>query len=124
MHLLFLLCIAGFAASASISHHRHRHHLDSSPFPYGKLADKLLNVNDVSYVLDDDLDEEMVRVYPESQSIPSSSALPIARFELPLRIKTIIPANVGIKSLFSSAYHIADIMKKVVIQEWEMAREQ
>ena len=104
-YLVFLLCMAGLAASAPITYHRHQ--LDS-PFPYGKLADKLLNVNDVSYMIDD-LDEEgMVRVYP------FSSALPIVGFA---PINTI--PNVGTKkNLFS---FIPDIIEKIVAQEWDTA---
>ena len=115
---LFLLCLASLAASTPITYHRH--HPDSRPFPYGKLADKLLNVNDISYMMDDDFDADMFRVYPESQSIPFSSALPITSFELPLRIKTTIP-NVDSKSLFSFVYRIADIIKKIFIPEWDSA---
>ena len=67
-YLLFLLCMASIAASApTTTYHRHLPS-SSSSFPYGKLADKLLNVNDVSYMIDD-LDEDMVRVYPENHSI-------------------------------------------------------
>jgi len=126
-YLVFLLCIAGLAASAPTAHHgnRHSHHrLNSGPFPYGKLADKILNVNDrnydISYMIDD-LDEDMVR-YPEGHSIPFSSDLPIASFEPkpPPSINTI--PNVGTnKNLFSFAYRMPDIIKKVVAQEWGTA---
>ena len=51
-----LLCIVNLAEAApvliirSIFHHRHLQPMDL-PFPYGKLADKILNVNtDISYV--------------------------------------------------------------------------
>ena len=122
--LLFLLCIASLAASAPTTNHRHHlHGLHSGHFPYGKLADKLLKVNDVSYMIDDN-DEDMVRVYPENHLIPiSSNLLPIASFEpkLPLPINKTI---VGTKDLFSFAYLIPDFIKKVVAQsvrEWETA---
>jgi hypothetical protein len=117
-YLLFLLGVAGLAASAPITYHRH--HLDW-PFPYGKLADKLLNVNDVSYMIDD-FDEDMVRVYPENHSIPFS-VLPIASFEpkLPVPINHDTTPNVGTKNLFSFAYRIPDFIKKVVAQEWDTA---
>ena len=119
-YLLFLLCIAGLAASAPITYHRH--HL--GPFPYGKLADKLLNINDASYMIDD-LDEDMFRVYPENHSMSFSPGLPIASFEPKLpapnqSINTI--SNVGtnnLKNLFSFAYRIPDIIKKVFSQEWD-----
>jgi hypothetical protein len=116
-YLLFLICMAGLAASAPITYHRH--HLNS-PFPYGKLADKLLNVNDVSYIIDD-LDEDMVRVYPENHSIPFSD-LPIADIEPkpPVPINTTTP-NVGSTNLFSFAYRIPDVIKKIVAQEWDTA---
>jgi hypothetical protein len=111
-YLLFLLCIAGLATSAPLTYHRH--HLVDSPFPYGKLTDRLLNVNDVSYMLDD-LDEDMVRIYPENHSTSfSSAAIPIASLELPLP-----NVRVYAKNLFSFAYRIPDIIKKAVIQEWD-----
>ena len=117
---LFLLCIAGLAASAPITHHRHHLLGDSGPFPYGKLADKLLNVNDVSYMISN-LDEDMVLVYPDNHSI-SSVLVPFANFlpKLPLLpvIKT-IPNDVGTENLLSFAYRIPDIIKKVVDQKWD-----
>jgi len=122
-YFLFLLSVASLAASApATSHHRHFHHLHSGSFPYGKLADKLLKVNDrnydVSYMIDDH-EEDNVRVYPENQSTPFPSGLPIASSEpkLPLPINTV--ANVGTKNLFSFTYHILDMVKKVVVQEWD-----
>ena len=82
---LFLLCLASLAASTPITYHRH--HPDSRPFPYGKLADKLLNVNDISYMNDDLDDEDMVRVYPENRSIPFSSYLsPALRHQYRLKL--------------------------------------
>ena len=109
-YLLFLLCITGLATSAPITHYRH--HLVDSPFPYGKLTDRLLNVNDISYIMDD-LDEDMVRIYPENHSTSFSfSPVPITSFELPL-------PNVYTKNLFSFAYRIPDIIKKAVTQEWD-----
>ena len=113
-NLLFLLCIAGLAASSPITYnHHHRHHLNSRSFPYGKLADKLLNVNDVSYYMTDDLhQDDMVRVYPENHhSTPFSSILPISSFELPISIKTI---STKILVSLASSYRIPDIIKKVV----------
>jgi hypothetical protein len=109
-YLLFLLCIAGLATSAPTLYH---HPQLESPrsFPYGKLADKLLNINDVSYMIDD-LDEYMVGAYPENHSTPFSSTLPITRFELPL-------PNVGTNNLFSFAYRIRDIIKQIVTQDWD-----
>ena len=107
IYLLFLLCIAGLATSAPTIHHHPQ--LDSlGSFPYGKLADKLLNVNHVSYTIDD-LDEYWVGAYPENHSTPFSS---INSFELPL-------PNVDAKNLFSFFYRLPDIIKKVVTQEWE-----
>jgi len=115
-YLLFLLCMASLAVSAPTTYHRHHLH---SPFPYGKLADKLLNVNDVSYMIDD-FDEDTVRVYPKSHSIPFS-ALPTTSFDTkpPVPIDTI--PNVDIKNLLSFAYRIPDIVKKIVAQEWDTA---
>ena len=119
-YLLFLLCITSLAASAPITYQRHHLLGDSGPFPYGKLADKLLNVNDVSYIIDD-LYEDIVRVYPENHSTPFSSALPISIFQpnlnLPLPSNGI--RNVGTKNLLSLAYRIPDIIKKVVDQKWD-----
>ena len=117
--LLFILCVASLAASAHIPHRRH--HLDS-PFPYGKLADKLLHVNDVSYMIDDH-DEDTVRVYPENHSVPFSSALPIASFEPKLPVLPIdnTTPRVGTKTLFSFTNRISDSIKKVVAQEWDTA---
>jgi hypothetical protein len=112
--------MASLAASAPITYHRHHLH---PTFPYGKLADKLLNVNDISYMIDD-LDEDMVRVYPENHSIPFSSTLPIASFEpklLPVTIDNNTIPNVDTKHLFSFAYRIPDIIRKVIIQEWDTA---
>ena len=117
-YLLFLLFISGLAASAPIPHHRH--HLLNSPFPYGKLADKLLRVNDASYTIDD-FDEHMVRVYPENHSIPFSSAPPIDNFEPKLPVPINITPNVGTENLFSLSYRIPDIITKVVSQEWDTA---
>ena len=116
-YLVFLLCIAGLAASAPITYHRHQ--LDS-PFPYGKLADKLLNANDVSYMIDD-LDEDIVRIYPEHHSIPFSSALPIASFEPKLSPPINTIPDVDTKNLFSFAYRITDNIKKAVTHEWDSA---
>lgn len=120
-NLFFLLCIAGLATSAPITHHRQR--LLDTHFPYGKLADKLLNVNDRNYDVSDmidDFDEDMlVHVYPENHSLPSfSSALPISRFELPPPTR-----NVCTKNQFSFLYHIPDIIKEVITREciWETA---
>ena len=122
IYLLFMLCMASLAASAPITYHRHHLH---SHFPYGKLADKLLNVNGVSYMIDNFDDEDMVHVYPENRSIPSSSALPIASFDepkLPISIDNTSTPNVGTNHLFSFTYYrIPDIIKKVVNQEWDTA---
>jgi hypothetical protein len=121
-YLLFLLCVAGLVASAPTTHNHNGHHLHSRPFPYGKLADRLLHVNDrnndVPYMIDN-LDEDMVRVYPdfENPSVPSSSGLPIASFE-PKLLPVPIP-NVGTKDIISFAYRLPDIIKKLVVQEWE-----
>ena len=119
IYLLFLLCLAGLAASAPTIHHHPQ--LDSlGSFPYGKLADKLLNVNDVSYMIDN-IDEDMVRVYPENHSIPFSSAPPlIPNFESKLPVIPTIP-NVGTKNLFSFVYRIPDIFKQVFTQQWDFA---
>ena len=113
-YLLFLLCIAGLAASAPTTYHL------NSPFPYGKLADKILNVNHVSYMIDDLDDDDRVRAYPENHSIPFSD-LPIANFELP-----VIPINnnntipdVGTKNIFSFAYRIPNIIKKSLFKKWD-----
>ena len=116
---LFILCIAGLAASAPITY---RHHLDS-PFPYGKLADKLLDVNIVSYTVDDDLDEDIVRIY-SSPGPPIASFDPMQPVLLPI-YDTSIP-NIGITknnilSSFDFAYRIPDVIKKVVVREWDAA---
>jgi hypothetical protein len=119
-YLISLLCITGLVASAPITT-THRRHLDSqrsSSFPYGKLADRLLNVNDdVSYTMDD-LDEDMIRVYPENHTI--SSAIPIANLEPKLSLPTTRSRvrNVGTKNLF---YRIPDIVRNIVIQKWDTA---
>lgn len=129
-YLVFLLCIAGLATAAPSTPHgnhhgpHHSHHLQhSSPFPYGKQADKLLNVNDRNYDVSDMIDEpdeDMFRLYPEDHSNPLSSGPPIASFEPPLPINT--TPNVGTKkNLFSFAYDMPDIIKKVVVQEWGTA---
>ena len=111
IYFLFLLCIAGLAASApTIYNHPQLDTLES--FPYGKLADKLLNVNDGSYYMMDDLDEYLVGVYPENHSTPFSSVRPINSFELTL-------PNVNTKNLFSFFYRLPDIIKKVVTEEWK-----
>ena len=119
-YLLFLQCIASLAASAPVTHHRHR--LQSSLFPYGKLADRILNVNDASYIIEDLDDEDMLHVYPENQSVPFSSALPIAASFQPVPVppSNTIP-NVSAENLFSFAFHITDIVRKVVIKEWDTA---
>ena len=107
--------MAGLAASAPITYHHH--HL----FPYGKLTDKLLNVNDVPYMIDDH-DEDMDRVYPENHFIPFP-ALSISSFEPKPQLPIITPPNTGTKVLFSFAYRIVpDIIKKfVVVREWDTA---
>lgn len=128
-YLLFLICIASLATSAPSTlhgnHHgpHHSHHLQQSgPFPYGKQADKLLNVNDRNYDASDmidDFDEDMVRVYPEDHSFASESGSPIASLE-PLPINT--PPNVGTKkNLLSFTSDMPDIIKKAVVQEWGTA---
>lgn len=129
-YFLFFLCFAGLAASAPATHHlpatHRRHPLHSRPFPYGKLADKLLHVNDRTYdvpYMIDDLNEDTVRVYPEDHSVPFSSGLPIASFESKpsLPINAILP-NVGTKHIFSFACRMQDMIKKVVVQnvqEWD-----
>jgi len=119
-YFLFLLCVAGLAASAPTTHHR-GHHLRSRPFPYGKLADILLHVNDrnndVPYMIDG-LDED-VRVYPENHSVPFPSGLPIASLEPKLLLPINTIPNVGTKNILSFAYLLPDIIKKVVTQEWD-----
>jgi len=111
-----LLCIAGLAASAPTTYHRH---LDS-PFPYGKLADKLLNVNHVSFLIDNPDDEDReIHIYPEDHySIPPFPAPPtIASSELKPPTNTI-----RTKDLFLSfAHRIPDMIKRVVDQEWDTA---
>jgi len=116
---LFLLCVAGFVACAPATTH-HRRHLHSGPFPYGKLADKLLTVNDRNYdvpYMNDNLEEDMVRVYPENHSF--SSGIPTASFEPKLSLPFNSIPNVGIKDILSFAHRIQDIIKNVVIQEWD-----
>ena len=144
--LLFLLCVTtGLVASAPTTHHRnnrnHHHNLHSRPFPYGKLGDRLLHSNDrnndVPYMIDNNnLDEDMVRVYPNSANHHNSvplfpSSLPIAPpssgsgSEPLLPIKT--TPKVGITTtttttkdvIFSFAYRLPDIIKKFLDQEWE-----
>jgi hypothetical protein len=123
--LFLLVCVANLVASAPTHNSNHRHNLQSRPFPYGKLADKLLHVNDrnydVSYMIDD-INEDMVRVYPENhhsvEFVPFSSGLPIASFESTKLLP--VPKVGDIKNLFSFAYqHIPHIIKKVVVQEWD-----
>jgi len=72
----------------------------------------------------DDVNEDMVRVYPEKhhhsvESVPfSSSDLPITGSE-PTKLM-VVPKVGDIKNLFSFAYqHIPHIIKKVVVQEWD-----
>jgi len=109
-YLLFVLCIAGLAASAPTTH---------QPFPYGKLADKILNVNDrkydASYMIDN---FDTVRVYPEGQSMPISSGLPIASFEpkLPLSIDSNNTPNVSTNNNVAS--RTPNIIKKVGVHAW------
>lgn len=132
-YILFLLCIAGHVASVPIASHRHHLQHHSGPFPYGKLANKLLNVNNNEYMIDD-LDEDIDRVYPENHSPPFSSLrLPISSFELklPLPVNTILPNDVDSKNLrlLSLPCRMLDIIKKAVTQEWDtrwrtMARDQ
>jgi len=148
-YLLFLLSIAGLAASAPTPTTYHRHHLDS-PFPYGKLADKLLHINDVSssYMIGDDDDEDrLIHSYPENHSSSLSSFSsdllpPIVSLELPAVVLPnllLLPMidddttpNVGIITtknknkntpLFSFAYRIPDIIRKVVTvhEYWDTA---
>lgn len=45
---LFLLCISDLAASTPVFHRRHLQPTDP-PFPYGRLVDKVLNINHVAY---------------------------------------------------------------------------
>lgn len=127
--LFLLVCVVSLVASAPTTSHNsnHRHNLHSRPFPYGKLADKLLHVNDRNYdvpYMIDDVNEDMVRVYPEKhhhsvESVPfSSSDLPITGSE-PTKLM-VVPKVGDIKNLFSFAYqHIPHIIKKVVVQEWD-----
>ena len=124
-YLLVLLGLTGLAASAPTTYHRHQ----NSPFPYGKLADKILNVNHVSYMIDDvndDDDDDRLRTYPENHSMPfSSSALPTpTSFDLTLAApnNTYVP-NIGSKNLFSFAYRILvpDIVRKSLLGKWDAA---
>jgi len=141
-YLLFLLCVTtGLVASAPTTHHRNRnnnhHNLLSRPFPYGKLGDRILHVNDrnndVPYMIDN-LEEDMLRVYPHSENhhnsvpvFPSSLPIPSSEPKLLEPINTI--PNVGTitttvttttKDFFSFAYRLPDIIiKKLVAQEWD-----
>lgn len=129
--VLFFLCFAGLVASAPATHNRH--HLHSRPFPYGKLADRLLHVNDrnydVSYMMDSDgHNEDIVRVHPEDHSLPFSPGLPITApitsFEPKpsLPVNTIPNVDTGTKNILSFAYRMQDIIKELVVQnvqEWD-----
>ncbi|KAF8811214.1 hypothetical protein BYT27DRAFT_7184590, partial [Phlegmacium glaucopus] len=74
----FLLCIANLAGSTPISinsdfHRRHLQPVDP-PFPYGRLADKILNVNHVSYMkreLDDCEEDSVDHLIPSTTAIPN-----------------------------------------------------
>lgn len=121
LYLLFLLCIAGLAASAPTTYNL------NSPFPYGKLADKILKVNDdVPYMIDD-IDDE-VRVYPENHFMPFSD-LPIPSFEVlpPVVVVPIIDntkPNIGINLkkknvVFPFVYRIRSIVKKLMFRKWD-----
>jgi len=78
----FLLCITDLAASAptTIGSDLHRRHLQpiDLPFPYGKLADEILNVNRVSYIMKRELDEreeDRVVTYSTDHLIATSAPL-------------------------------------------------
>lgn len=97
----FLLCsITCLVASAPTSMTTtsatayHRRQIDL-PFPYGKLADKILNVNDVAYMIDD-REDDGVFDYPDYDysiaDLPAISILPpppVSHPELPPAPSTI-----------------------------------
>lgn len=113
--LASMLCTAGFVASAptmsaseSYHHRHHRHHLQAidPPFPYGKLADKILNVNDISYLIDDREEDRVLAYYPDDDNYWtttfSSDAIPPGNLELPVPLlPNTIPESRHPKSLFS-----------------------
>lgn len=123
--LAFILCIAGFVISApmsaSRSYHRHRQAIDP-PFPYGKLADKTLNVNHVSYMIDD-REEDWILAYPDDDSYWSTTfspdAIPPVKLELPVPLPNTIPPT----SLFFFVCRILlpHIIKQVLAQERDIA---
>lgn len=119
--LSILLCIAGLVVSAPTPYHRRQINI---PFPYGKLADKILNVNDVSYLIDDREDDWLL-AYPDyataSFSPPSPASIPLASPELPALPPSTAP-RVDTMSLFSFVYRIPHIIKQAVAQEWDTAK--
>ena len=106
-YFVFLLCIVQLVASlpaADSSFHR-RHLQPIGPaFPYGKLADRILNVNDVTYVKRDvdEREEDNVAAYA-LPPIPPASLQPSA-----------IPKIGIIKSVLYMVYRIPDVIENFV----------
>jgi hypothetical protein len=112
--LSILLCIAGLVLSAPTPYHRRQ--IDT-PFPYGKLADKILNVNEVSYLIDD-REDDWILAYPDDSTAAFSPPIPLASPELP-----VLPPSTAPKvDTISLVYRIPHIVKQVVAQEWDTAK--
>jgi hypothetical protein len=119
-YLSFILYIACLVASAPTPTTYHRHQVDM-PFPYGKLAEKMLNVNDISYTIDD-REEDWLSAYPDYPTAfldDDDDDLPVIPPTRPV-LPIIIP-KVETRSLSSFVYRLPHLINHAVAQEWNTA---